>query len=208
MGASSPREAVLTAYARSLIQFKANQLCRKPGFSRSDQEDLEQEFTLYLLSKAHLYDPNRGAKIDTFADRVVTSAVRILLRDRRRLKRAAGFHTRSLDTLLKPSGEGTGSLLDQIAIRDDVRRKGSLSKAGAERFASSPDTAKGLSRLDGEELQAIYASLPPELQALWRQLCEKPPSGAAKGVGISRRQVANRIAELRTRLIKGGFGPS
>ena len=39
MGPGPARDAVLTAYARMLINKKARQLCRKPGFSRSDQED-------------------------------------------------------------------------------------------------------------------------------------------------------------------------
>lgn len=71
--ASSPPpaapDAALTPYAKSLIAFKAKQLCRKPGFGRCDEDDLVQDLTLCLLEKGDRYDPSRGASIDTFAIR-------------------------------------------------------------------------------------------------------------------------------------------
>ena len=91
MRSSSHHGAVLTTYAQSLIRFKAKQLSRKPGFSRTDEEDVAQELTAYLLSRAHLFDPRR-ASADTFADRVIRTAKAMLLRDRRRQQHARHQH--------------------------------------------------------------------------------------------------------------------
>src|SRR5687768_10267714 len=96
-GPDRAHAAVLTAFARSLIRIKANQLCRKPGFRACDRDDIAQDLTVAVLKKAHLYDPARGAAT-TFAARVIESTARQILRDRGRIKRAPGFYARSLET--------------------------------------------------------------------------------------------------------------
>src|SRR4051812_1985208 len=92
-----PHHAPVSAYARNLIQRKARQISRRAGFSRSDVQDIEQDLTLALLRKLPQFDPRRGASPDTFADRVIISAVKMMLRDAGRQKRAAGRHARSLN---------------------------------------------------------------------------------------------------------------
>src|SRR2546423_10155572 len=119
-----PADAVLTAYARSFIQFKARQIGRKPGFNPSDEEDLVQELTTFLIRQAGKYDPRRGASVETFANRVILSGVRMILRDRRRAKRAAGFAARSVERSTVDAGGTQVPLVDVVSDQDRARVTG------------------------------------------------------------------------------------
>jgi len=90
------KDFVLTNYARNLIQVKARQLCRRREFLPADQADLQQELWLMLCERADAFDPAK-ASLDTFIDRVVNTAVGVILRNRQRLKRNTGGPVVSLD---------------------------------------------------------------------------------------------------------------
>jgi RNA polymerase sigma factor (sigma-70 family) len=94
---AAPQPGILSAYVTTLIKLKARQLAKRPEFRRDDRRDLEQELALRVVARAGRYDPARGASADTFANRVIHSEVRVLVRDRRRLKRGATAEVRSLD---------------------------------------------------------------------------------------------------------------
>lgn len=192
MGASPVRSDVLTAYARILIQRKARQLCRKPGFSRSDQEDLVQELTLRLLQKADCYDPERGASIDTFADRVINSAVRMILRDRRRIKRAAGLTASSLEgTAIELDGKPM-RLVDSISSEDSQRR--TLKEPGE------------LTSRDIAELAQLVESLPPDLREIAQRILHGGTvASIAREKRESRRQIYNAIRRAKAYFQEAGF---
>src|SRR4051794_20232710 len=90
-------DARISAYAQALIKLKARQLSAKPGFRASDEPDLEHDLAVALLNQIDRYDPDRRASRDTFANRVVESAAKMILRARRRVKRAAGFRAKRLE---------------------------------------------------------------------------------------------------------------
>ena len=186
--------ACLTAYARSLIRYKACQLCRRPGFSRSDAEDLAQDLTLALLRKAHLYDPARGASYDTFADRVIDSAARMILRARRQLKRAPGFAAQSLDTGTADVRGRHVPLADRVADTDP--RTGRAADGG-------PDTPGGD---DAEAVARALAGLPPHLLAVAERLKHGSVASAARDLGVSRRRVYAAVALIRRRFEGAGLG--
>lgn len=190
MGTRPTGDAVLTTYAKSVIRFKAYQLSRKPGCSRSDEEDFAQELTAYLLGQAHLFDPNR-ASADTFADRVVNSAVAMILRGRRRQKRAAGFKALSLDSTALRKANKSVALRDVLAPSDLNRRTGMDS-------GDTPPT-------DLDVMEA-WQSLPPNLQDVCKLLMEMREAAVAKAMGISRRQVRNCIERIRVHFESQGFG--
>lgn len=192
MGSEPTRGAVLTAFAQSLIQFKARQLCRKPGFSRSDQEDLVQELTLRLLEKAHLYDPDRGASLDTFADRVIGSAVRMILRDRRRLKRAAGFGAMSLERSTVVIDGQPVLLCNLISSADRERVTLTVSHETGDQDLSSVDGA--------------VDSLPSDLADIARRLMGGTVASVARELGTSRRQVYGAIQRIRQHFEAAGLG--
>ena len=87
MRSSQRNDFVLTDYARTLIRFKARQLCRLHGFSRSDEEELQQDLWVAVVKQADNFDPQRSS-LDTFIDRVVNTQVAMILRERRRKKRS------------------------------------------------------------------------------------------------------------------------
>ena len=178
-------DARLSAYARSLIQLKARQLCQHPGFGFSDQPDLEQDLTLALLRKLHLYDPRRGASEDTFAARVIDSAAKMILRASLRAKRAPGRRGRSLDA-------GGGNVVSEV---DGDRRRG--------------DSPSQLSELELQEAMAsALAELTPIQAEVARRLGERPVAAVARELGVSRRQVNGVVAALRERFIQAGLGPN
>lgn len=179
MGPGSARAAVLTAYARSLISYKARQLCRKPGFSRSDEEDLVQDLTLSLLRKADQYDPSRGASLDTFADRVVISQVKMMLRARRRHKRAAGFQAASLE-------ETDPSPLKRWGV------------------STPEDPTSAIDHL--EAVSTAIAHLDPSDQAVARLLGLHSIQRIAKKLRTSRRQITAALERIRLRCEEAGLG--
>lgn len=185
----------VTEYARSLIRFRAKQLARRSGFSRSDRDDLEQRLWLALRKQADGFDADR-ASVDTFADRVVNSAVAMILRERRRLKRVAGLRAQSLDRVVPAEDEGDEScaLRDLLSDDDRGRRLGTVS--------ADPTTQ----RLDHEAFEHGLDSLPEHLRDVCRRVMGGSVLSASRELGISRRQVRNSLAEARPYFERAGFG--
>ena len=184
--------AVLTTYAQILIKTKARQLCRRSGFGRSDEEDLVQELTLRLLEKEHLYDPSRGATLDTFADRVITSAVQMILRDRRRLKRAAGLTAISLDTT-PVMDEGDPVFLIETVTDTDQQRV-------------TLNRRDHLSDEDRALVREVVEGLPEELREVPGRMLETAGNISAVGRGrrVSRRQVYAALHRIEPHFTKAG----
>lgn len=185
-------DALLTAYARSLVQFKSRLLCRKPGFSRSDQPDLEQDLLTVLVEQAARYDAGRGASPDTFADRVVDSAAKMILRSRRRPKRAAGFASKSLDT-------GTVEVQGKHVPISEVL--GSKER----RTDNSPASPADVADLR-EAVRHALSGLPPFTVEVAHRLQDGAAVAAiARHMGVSRRQVSKAMAELHERFEEAGL---
>jgi RNA polymerase sigma factor (sigma-70 family) len=93
-----PPAGVLSDAVRSNIRYKARMLCRSRGFrgADADSEDVEQQLTLGLLAKASRYDPMRSS-FATYADRVIDSECKMMLRARRAKKRGNGSAPAPLD---------------------------------------------------------------------------------------------------------------
>ena len=192
MQAPPAHHAVLTGYAQSVIRFKARQLSTKAGFSQTDEDDITQELTLYLLERAHLFDPNR-ASANTFAERVIRSKVAMQLRDRRRKKRAAGFTAQSLERTRALSDEDSGFLRDMLTEGDLYRRLGT---------AASDQNQVELTAAVEEAL----SSLPAEDREICRQIIEGTMTSIARDLGVSRRQIRNAIARIRRHFEAASLG--
>lgn len=186
------QDAFLTDYAHKLIRFKSRQLSQKSGFTRSDQDDLEQDLWAVLLSQADAFDPDR-ASIDTFIDRVVHSGVLMILRDRHRQKRANGFHAQSIDAPSLRNG-------DQSAANsgpDDTDR--------ARHRGATPQDPRQLAE-DQEATQSALKELPAPIHEVCRRVMGGSISLAARELGQSRRQIRNALAEARAYFERAGFG--
>lgn len=190
MSSSQRNDFVLTDYARKLIRFKARQLCRLHSFSKSDEEDLQQELWLAVVNQAGKFDPAR-ASLDTFIDRVVNTAVAMILRDRQRQKRANGFQTVSLD--VTPSdGHGNEPLAAKVSQDDLARRLGIEPTDEAERRETAEAVASALTKL------------PDDLRDVCRRVMGGSISAAAEDLETSRRQIRNALASARPFLEEAG----
>jgi DNA-directed RNA polymerase specialized sigma24 family protein len=188
------RPSPLSPYARSLIRHKAVRLCRHPGFTPSDRDDVAQDLALAVLAKAPLYDPARGASPDTFADRVVDSAAKMILRARRRQKRAAGYAAASLDRDATVVGRRPVPLAEATAAGDDRR----LGRA-------EPGVGEPLP--DARAAAAVLATLPPFPAAVAGRLGDASVLAISRELGVSRRQVYAAIGVVRDRFVAAGLGP-
>lgn len=182
MSSFCEKDFVLTDYARKLIKFKARQLCRRRSFSKSDENDLQQELWLAIVNQAGKFDPAR-ASLDTFIDRVVNTAVAMILRDRRRQKRATGFQV-SLDAA-PTDGNCREPLLARVSEDDLARRVGVQRTDEVER------------RETNEAVQSALANMPDEVSDTCRRVMGGTVSSAARELEESRRQVRNSLASAR-----------
>jgi len=191
------RNDIVTEYARTLIRVKAKQLIRRPGFCRSDQDDVEQDLVLQLLSQARHFDPDRGS-LNTFIARVVDSAVAMLVRERGRIKRSPSDDARiqSLgETVEQPDGPPV-PLWMLISIADLERRTGGTSLSDAERHELSEDVA------------SVISSLPQELQDVCRSLMHRNRTETERELGMSRRNYDAAIQRIREHFTQFGLAKS
>jgi len=185
MGVHPVHAAIGTEYVQALIRIKARQVVRDPGFSRSDQPDVEQELVARILRVARRFDPGR-ASVNTFITRVVDSAVATILRDRARKKRAADRPTWSLDRDQAGRRGHEPVLLREVVEEADLRRRcGTDAPVAEESQALAMDSS------------CLLARLAPGLREIVVSVAETSEAAAARDLGISRRQVRNALAAVR-----------
>jgi RNA polymerase sigma-70 factor (ECF subfamily) len=188
------KEFVLTGYAKNLIKFKARQLSQRQDFQSAEPEDLQQELWLALVKAAEQFDPAK-ASLDTFIDRVVNTAVAMLLRARQRHKRGNGFRTQSLDSVRAPRSETPEPLAAAVSADDLARR------TGAEQHDET------MRREDAEAVEHALAQMPEEMRDLCRRLMGGTVASVARDLGVSRRQVRKTVAAARPFFEQAGFDP-
>lgn len=188
MSSVSVSDVVLAPYAQKLIKHKARQICQHVGCTACDREDIEQQLAVWLCQQAPKFDPAR-ASLNTFVNRVVNSAVRIVLRNRRRLKRSTDEVVRSLDGTTPTSHEAVPPVL----TADLDRRLGT-------------ETCSEIEQLEQREAMAVALdSMPADLADICRRLMEGSVASVAHDLGISRRQVRNALDRSRTYFEHAGF---
>jgi len=182
------RSDVLDAHVQKLIHIKAHQLLRHPGFSRSDRDDLVQELTLRLWRQVPRFDPNR-APFHTFAARVLDSCAATIVRERRRLKRAAGLRAQSLENTFVQRGSTSLPLVDVVRDSDPERRTG----VGARRNQIMVDVSRAVEALS------------PDLRDICRRLMSGTPASVARDLGLSRYLLRRAVARLRRHFEEAGL---
>jgi DNA-directed RNA polymerase specialized sigma24 family protein len=194
--ASRPDE-IVTEYARTLIRVKAKQLVRRPDFSRSDQDDVEQDLVLHLLSQAEHFDPARGS-LNTFISRVVDSAVAMLVRGRGRIKRGpvSGVKIQSLELKVEQADGPPAPLWKTISIADLERRAGGASLSDAELY----ELVEGVA--------SVIALMSPELRDVCRSLLERNRTETECELGLSRRGYETAMEQIRQHFARGGLAKS
>lgn len=179
-------------YIRTLIRVKAKRLKGRAGIRSSDLEDVEQELWLGLLQKVSKFDPARGSA-NTFADRVVDSLAKMLLRKQKRFKRAAGFRAQSLETIIESDGGILQSIEETISSADVDRRSGNQPRSEQEQ------------REVEEAIVAALRAMPPELRGVCRLMLTRTQCDAAAKSGLSRKKFAAAKAAIRAFLEQMGL---
>lgn len=176
----------------ALIRAKARQLCRRTDFSRSDYDELRQGMRLYLLEKAHLFDPERG-NLQAFVTQMIKTWVAMQLRYRTCPKRGESFTADSLErTTVEHEGQMTslgGTLLEE----DGRRLTRSYPRSDTELFELR------------DALAHVMAKLDPEDRALLTSVAEIGLKPTARKLGVSWRQVTNALNRIRQECEKAGL---
>ncbi len=197
MNPAIDRNEIVTEYARTLIRVKAKQLARRPGFCRSDEEDVEQDLVLHLLSQAQHFDPKRGA-LNTFIARVVNSGVAMLVRDRTRIKRRPDddMEVKSLECKVEQADGPPAPLWMLVSLEGLQRRIGNKSVTDAEVFELVDDLA------------SVMESLPKELRNVCESLQHRNRSETESELRLSRRKFNQAMTQIREHFSKSGLGKS
>jgi RNA polymerase sigma factor (sigma-70 family) len=179
-------------YIRTLILIKARSLMKSPAFRGVERDDVLRDLTLILAKRLGQFDPER-AQLRTFVSRVLDSAAITLLRARQREKRSGDHGMASIERLRESQTTDPVTGSAAVGEADAARRLGREVRSPIDDFHLS------------DSIREIVAALPPDLADLCRALQEDSAVSTARGLGISRRQLRNRIAELRVRFAAAGF---
>lgn len=183
-----------TPFTLCIIRYKAGQLCRRSDFSRSDFDELCQGMLLYLLEKAHLFDPERG-NLEAFVTNALKTWVAMELRYRNRGKRSESFKAVSLEGT-PVQCEGDVTCLGAVLLEADRNRR------------LQADPLSAIEQFEQREaIEHVMANLSADDRALVASVVESGVTATARMLGISWRQVANALGRIRRVFEKAGLGP-
>jgi RNA polymerase sigma-70 factor (ECF subfamily) len=190
-------EEVLDPSTRAFIRSKARQLARRPGLSRSDREDIEQDLILNLLKQLPSFDAQRGDR-HAFVKTVIERAAARMAVNRKAAKRDPLRETSLHD--LVPDEAGGDVELGQTLVEDaHDRRFGTTRRSNHEQAELRHDVATVLDRL------------PPDLRVIAERLQHESKAEAARALGIPRTTLNDACRRIRRYFADPNFqdaGPS
>ena len=196
MGTDPVRSALTTKYVRKLLKIKASQLKCRPEFRQTDLADIEHDLIAHVLKNAGNYDPARSAP-NTFITRVVQTAAAMLIRDRGRAKRAAGYWVISLDRTDLHGNDERPIELRAVVSEDDLRRRcGGRVNDSLKEVELSADVAQAMEGLTARQ------------RDIATRLVNAPEVDVARQLGVSRRQIHNVVLAIREHFENAGLKKS
>ena len=166
----------LDPYASRVISITAYQLIRRPEFTESDREDIEQELWLDLLQRLSRFNGDR-ARHETFVNLVVNHKVASLIETRQAGKRDHRIPMYSLDEeIVNPDGDPIQP--DAIALCEALQE-----------MPRPSDLAMDLDR-------AIH-QLPHHLQLLAKRLSRENIAEISRATGVPRSTLNDQVRKLR-----------
>ena len=178
-------------FAAGLIREKAKQIARRAGFSKSDVDDLQQQFIGHVLENLAAFDPAQG-HFNVFVKTLVERYTANILRDARAAKRDRR-ETCSLSMIVDEDEYGPVELSETIGWHELDSRLGTATREPHDSADLTLDVAEVLSHL------------PDELRELCERLKYATVSEISRDVGVPRTTIYERIKALRKRLAKAGL---
>jgi RNA polymerase sigma-70 factor (ECF subfamily) len=191
MGSTNRFEGI-DEYAANLIRHKARQLARRPEFSQTDQEDLEQEMILDLLRRLPQYDPQRSPR-NAFITRVVNHMIARLIEFHRAGSRDSGTPTGSLNHEVVHADGSVGDLVQTVDEAACHRRTG---------ITSFPERERLDMKLD---VETALRDLPEDLRRLCKLLQSKTVTEISRETGIPRPTLYDAMERVKERFQKAGL---
>ena len=177
-------DGVIDPFVSRLVQAKAREVSRQPGFSPSDAPDIEQELLTKVAERQITYLPGRGHP-EAFAQTIVESKSATLVRDRRAAKRPPP----SVASLDQPPADERLRLIDLLPATASRTRVPS----------GEPDPDLSI------DVVIVLKSLPTDDQALCGQLMTGTLSEAARELGRPRSTLQKAVARIRRRFEDAGL---
>lgn len=165
-------------YATWYAKKKAGELAGQCGFSRSDEEDIEQSLLLGLLERWPKFNSDECSP-NEFISWAIGRGVADLIRDQQRRREFEPTETQPIEHLLRSEDEAVPA----NCVEED--------------HAPHLDLQM--------DLEEILSDLPPEIEQVGRLLMTGNISQAARQLGISRRTVRDRVQKLREALVAAGY---
>ena len=168
-------------YATWFAKRKSFELVGHFGFTKSDQDDLEQQLLLSLMERWPKFNPAE-CSANEFISWAIGRAVRDLVREQQ-------SRNEHLPTECDP-------IEDVIGDEEELLPPQCVQADHAPAVDLSVDVAKAL------------AHLPSEVRNTAQRLMVNNVSDVARELGVSRRAVRNRVKVIREALVAVGYGPT
>jgi RNA polymerase sigma-70 factor (ECF subfamily) len=173
----------LDDYAVNLIRYKTRRLIGQVGYTKSDQEDIEQDLSLHMRQRRPKHNPGKGT-LKTFTNAVLENKVHTMASARLTSHYDFRQHDHSLDETVETEAGDRVSRGEAIDAEEYLMATGGMNRR----------------TLDAVELridvQYAISLLPPDLQNLCVRLQTQTIVDIAREDGVSR----HKIDELRRRI--------
>ncbi len=173
----------LDDYARNLIRYKTRRLIGQAGFTRSDQEDIEQDLSLHLRQQLPKHNPRKGT-LKTFINTVLDNKIRTMVSARLTSQFDFRQHECSLDEPVEAETGDMVSRAEAIDAEEYLMATGRLNRKALDIVEM---------RID---IQCAVSLLPMDLRDLCARLQERTIVDIAREDGVTRQ----KIDELRRRI--------
>ena len=173
----------LDDYSINLIRYKTRRLIGQAGYTRSDQEDIEQDLSIHLRQQLPKHDPRKGT-LKTFVNTVLDNKIRTMVSARLTSQFDFRQHDCSLDDMIEADTGDMVSRAEAIDAEEYLMATGRLNRRTLDIVEL---------RID---VRCAVSMLPADLQDLCARLQERTIVDIAREDGVSR----HKIDELRRRI--------
>lgn len=190
------------SYVSKLIRRTTRSIIRDSGFTRSDTEDIEQDFWLHLLKQEDQYNPALSS-FSTFADRIIGNKAKDVLRDHFAQCRSPRRESFSINRVVAGHNDSLTSMHETIASPEaDPHRLDALRDDIVTLYDALPDDeqrvlAGKLAGLTHKDIRDCFGLSVRKFDAAWKKLRLQAKAKELDGYLSDRRVAAarNRVHE-------------